>query len=66
MASAARKRADRLVEQLLQKRSPSAPEPTPTVEEEVSQPQSVAARLKGIGESRRKTLAIVRSFKRFN
>lgn len=65
MVSASRKRADRLVAQLLQKRSPNAPAPTPTVGEEPSKPQSIAARLKGIGESRRKTLAIVRASKRF-
>ena len=55
-----RKRADRLVERLFT-RTPVQPQ----VQDEPSHPQSVAARLKGIHESRRKTLAIVRSMKRF-
>ena len=56
-----RKRADRLVERLFVR----PPVQQQQVQEEPSQPQSVAARLKGIHESRKKTLAIVRSMKRF-
>lgn len=58
--STSSQRADRLIERLFQQRPPE-----PQVQEEPSQPQSVAARLEGIHESRRKTLAIVRGLKRF-
>jgi hypothetical protein len=55
-----RQRADRLVERLFRK----AP-PAPQLQEEPAKPQSVADRLKGIHESRVRTLAIMRRMKRF-